>query len=202
MLLVVALVVLHFRSAGEAMPIRRPLESFPMTIGAWQGREATIFEVDVLNVLKVRDYLMRRYVGPDGRSLWLYIGYWDTQRRGAQIHSPKNCLPGSGWEPLEATQVTIPLANGRRAITVNKYLVQKDREQQLVLYWYDAQGRAIADEVAARIAMVKTALLANRSDGALIRVSSEVYGTTAQTSDRLVDFIQRMYPVVGEYLPD
>lgn len=120
--------------------MRQPLDTFPTTIGDWRGREATLFEGEILNILKVKDYLMRRYVDPAGHSLWLYIGYWDTQRKGAQPHSPKNCLPGGGWEPLEATRVSIPVAGPPGAIEVNRYLIQKDRDQQLVLYWYQSQG--------------------------------------------------------------
>ncbi len=201
-LLLGALLFLSFRSTGEAVPIRTPLDSFPETLGAWQGREATIFEVEILNILKANDYLMRRYVDPAGRSLWLYIGYWETQRKGAQPHSPRNCLPGSGWEPLEATRLTIPLPPPYAPLTVNRYLVQKDRAQQIVFYWYDAQGRPMAGEVAARIEMVKSAIFRNRTDGALIRVSSPVYGSVAETSNLLVKYVQAMYPVLSQHLPD
>jgi EpsI family protein len=202
MLLLGALLFLQLRSTGEAVPVRHSLDTFPVKVGNWQGREATIFEVEILNILKVKDYLMRRYVDPTGRSLWLYIGYWDTQRKGAQIHSPKNCLPGGGWEPLEASQITILLPPPYAPITVNRYLLQKDRNQQLVFYWYHSQGEAIAGEVAARIAMVKSAIVRNRTDGALVRVSSPVYGSVQETSERLVTFVQTMYPILGQFLPD
>jgi len=201
-LLIVALLFLHFRSAGEAVSIRKPLDSFPMTLGDWQRREATIFELDVLNVLKVKDYVMTRYVNSAGRSLWLFIGYWDTQRKGAQPHSPKNCLPGAGWEPVEASQVTVPLPPPYTPITVNRYLIQKDASQQLVFYWYQSRGEAIMGEVAARVEMVKGAILYNRTDGALIRISSPVYGGVPETTERLVQYVQAMYPVLREYLPD
>ena len=201
-LLLAALVFLHIRSTGEVVPVRRPLDAFPTTLGAWQGREATIFEVEILNILRVKDYVMRRYVDPAGRSLWLYIGYWDTQRKGAQMHSPKNCLPGGGWEPLEALKMTIPLPPPYASITVNRFLLQKDQSQQLVFYWYHSQGRAIAGEVAARIEMVKSAIVRNRTDGALVRVSRPVYGSVQETSERLVTFVQTMYPILGQFLPE
>lgn len=201
-LLIGALLILQLRSSGEAVPIRKPLGDFPTALGAWQGREATIFEVEILNVLRVTEYLMRRYVDQAGRSLWLYIGYWETQRKGAQMHSPKNCLPGSGWEPLEGSQVTIPLPPPFAPITVNRYLIQKDQAQQLVFYWYHSQGRAIAGEVAARIELVKNAILRNRTDGALVRVSSPIYGSVPDTSQLLVKYVQTLYPVLHEFLPD
>jgi EpsI family protein len=201
-LLVGGLLVMQLRSSGEPVPIREPLDAFPEQVGRWQGQEGTIFDVDTLNVLKVKDYLVRRYVNPDGRSAWLYIGYWDTQRKGAQMHSPRNCLPGAGWEPLEATTVRIALPGHYGSIRVNQYLVQKDQDQQLVMYWYQAQGRAVTGEVAARVELVKNAITRNRTDGALVRLSSPIYGSVQETSDMLADYVRAMYPVLNAYLPD
>jgi len=201
-ILVGALLVLQLRSTGEAVPIRKSLDSFPATLGEWQGRGGTVFGTQILDKLKLTDYVMRNYVDAAGRGLNLYIGYWDTQRKGATIHSPKNCLPGAGWEPVEASLITIPLRPPHPPLIVNRYLIQKEREQQVVLYWYHAQGQAIAGEVPARIAMVKSALVHNRTDGAIIRVMSPTYGSARETSERLGAYVQAMYPVLGEYLPD
>jgi EpsI family protein len=201
-LLIGALLVLHLRSSGEAVPIRKNLDSFPSAVGAWQARGGVLLDPETLNVLKPKEYLLRRDQDPSGRSVWLFIAYWDSLRKGATPHSPRNCLPGSGWEPLEASMVTIPLPQPFTPITVNKYLVQKDRDQQLVLYWYQSQGRAIAGEMAARVQLVKSSIARHRTDGALVRVSSPVYGGVQDTSDRLVRYVQAMYPALGDYLPD
>ena len=98
--------------------------------------------------------------------------------------------------------VTIPLPQSFAPITVNRYLIQKDRDQQVVLYWYQSQGRAIAGEMAARVQLVKNSIARHRTDGALVRVSSPVYGSVQDTSDRLVRYVQAMYPALGDYLPD
>jgi EpsI family protein len=201
LLLLGALLVLQFRSAGEAVPIRKPFDTFPDTVGTWRSQEDRLFNADVLNTLKADDYLMRRYTDPAGRNLWLYIGYWATQRKGAQIHSPRNCLPAGGWEPVEAGRATIPLG-GHGQVTVNRYLIQKDREMQVVLYWYQSQGRVVAGELPAKIEMVRSAIFRNRTDGALVRVSTSVSGGVEETTARLVAYVQALYPVLGEYLPD
>ena len=201
-LLVGALVLLSLRSAGEAVPLRRPLEAFPTAVGEWQMRSSSLLDTESLQLLKVTDYLVRRYVDGEGRNVWLYIGYWDTQRRGAQIHSPRNCLPGSGWEPVEASTLTSPLGDGRPPLTVNRYLVQKERDQQLVFYWYDAQGRAVAGEIEARLEMVRSSIVRNRTDGALVRVSSPVEGGVAATSDRLVAYVRALDPLLRAHLPE
>ena len=201
-LLIGALLVLHLRSSGEAVPIRKGLGSFPSAVGQWRAREGVILDQDTLDVLRPKDYLLRRDQEPGGRSVFLFIAYWDSQRKGAQVHSPKNCLPGAGWEPLESSMVTISLPQPLATITVNKYLIQKDRDQQVVFYWYQSQGRAIAGEFDARVELIKNSIRRHRTDGALVRVMSPVYGSVQETSDRLVRYIQAMYPNLGEYLPD
>ena len=201
-LLMATLLLLTTRPSGEAVPIRRPLDRFPMVAGVWEGRETTVLETKIVNKLKLNDHLVRRYVDPAGRSLWTYIGYWETQRKNATIHSPKNCLPGHGWEPVEASRVTVALPPPYGSITVNRYLIQKEQEQQLVLYWYQSRGQAIAGEIAARVAMIGSAAVYNRTDGALVRISSPVYGNVAETSAMLTGYVRTIYPVLREFLPE
>jgi len=197
-----AYLFLQFRPAGAVVPLHKPLNVFPSLIKNWQGEEALVLEGEVTNILKVKDYLLRRYINSSGRSLWLYIGYWDTQRKGAQMHSPKHCLPGGGWEPVEARRVSIPLAEPPGAITVNRYLVQKDQYQELVLYWYQSGGQAVAGESDAKLQLIRNAIFHNRTDGALIRTSSPVYGSVQETFDLHVNYIQAMYPFLSQFLPD
>jgi len=201
-LLIGALLFLQFRSHGEVVPIRRSLDAFPTVVGDWKGLGGTIFEVEILNVLQVKDYLMRRYVDSAGRSLWLYIGYWDTQRRGAQMHSPKKCLPGGGWEPLEAGRVWIPVDGATHSIEVNHYLLARDQDQQLVLYWFQSQGRAVASEFDAKLELVKNAIVRNRTDRAIIRISSPVYASLQETFELQAKYVQATYPVLSQFLPD
>jgi EpsI family protein len=197
-LLVGAFLFVNVYSHGEAVPIRRPLDSFPAELGSWRGQESTLLSEEVLDILVPTDYLLRRYEDGARRSVWLYIGYWETQRKGAQIHSPKNCLPGGGWEPLEGSVVPVEIGPGK-TIEVNRYLLEKGTDQMLVLYWFQSQGEAIAGEIDAKIAMVKSSIFRHRSDGALVRVSSAARGDPAV---RLEDFVRVMYPSLREFLPE
>lgn len=201
--LLAALLALQLRSPGEAVPIRRALDAFPDSIAGWQTRQDSPLQTDIVSLLKVDDYLMRRYVDEAGRSLWLYVGYWGSQRRGAaQVHSPRNCLPASGWEPIEASRLMIDVAGRQGSLSVNRYLIQRDRELQVVVYWYHAQGTPIAGEIPAKIQMMRSAIFRNRTDGALVRISSPVSGGVADTTARLVRYVQALYPLLAEYLPD
>jgi EpsI family protein len=202
LLLLGALLVLQLRSTGEAVPVRKEFDTFPTVIGTWQAKASSNLDPEIVNFLKVNDYVMQSYRDTDGRELWLYVGYWATQRKGAQIHSPQNCLPGNRWEPIEASLLTVVLPAPYAPITVNRYLIQKDREQQVVLYWYQSQGKAVAGELAAKVDMVRSAILRNRTDGALVRVSAPASGGVADTTDSLVRYVQKLYPILVEYLPE
>jgi EpsI family protein len=200
--LLVALVFVQFRPSSEAVQLRKPFGTFPAALGVWKGREETILDPDVLNMLKMSDYVMRRYVDASGHPVWLYIGYWQSQRKGGDIHSPRNCLPGGGWEPVEASRISIPIPGLATPISVNRYLIQKDNQMQVTLYWFQTQGKVVAGELSAKIELVRNALLKNRTDGALVRLSSPVQGGVEQTTERLVAYVQALYPVLPEYLPD
>jgi EpsI family protein len=202
LLLLGALLVLQLRSTGEAVPVRKEFDTFPTVIGTWQAKASSNLDPEIVNFLKVNDYVLQSYRDTDGRQVWLYVGYWATQRKGAQIHSPQNCLPGNGWEPIEASLLTVVLPAPYAPITVNRYLIQKDREQQVVLYWYQSQGKAVAGELAAKVDMVRSAILRNRTDGALVRVSAPAIGGVADTTDSLVRYVQKLYPILVEYLPE
>ena len=192
---------LHQRSSEDAVSVAKPLKDLPGSIGEWHARESSPFDDATLKILKLNDYAMVRYADPQNRSLWLYVGYWGSQRKGAQIHSPKNCLPGGGWEPLESTTLTIPLSAPGSAMTVNSYLLQKGNNKELVLYWYQSRDTVTAGEIPARIQMVKNSILSNRSDGAIVRVSSPVYGSVAETTQLLVGYIRQLNSVLVQYLP-
>jgi EpsI family protein len=201
-LLLGALLATHFRSPSEAVQMRKPFDAFPTTVGEWKGHEESILTPDILDVLKVSDYLMRRYDDSAGRSLWLYVGYWQSQRKGGDIHSPRNCLPGGGWEPIEASRLSIPIGGLAAPISVNRYLIQKDNQMQVIIYWFQSQGNVVADELSAKIELVRGAILRNRTDGALVRLSSPVQGGVDQTTSRLIQYVQVLYPVLREYLPE
>jgi EpsI family protein len=201
-LLLVAFFALHFRSASEGVPLRKSFDRFPDAIGSWSARDDNVLDTRTLGMLRMSDYLFRRYVDGTGRSAWLYIGYWESQRRGTDIHSPKNCLPGGGWEPVETSRISIPVTGAAAPITVNRFLIQKDRQMQVVIYWFQAQGTVVPGELDAKIAMVRSAIFRNRTDGALVRISSLVHGSIPETTEALVAYIQDLYPVLRDYLPE
>ena len=126
----------------------------------------------MLQVLKVDDYLWRQYGSTDGPPLGLYIGYYQSMRQGVTYHSPKNCLPGSGWYFVETGTIPLQVTDGHgQPVEINKFIIQKGLDKQLVLYWYQDRGRVLTSEYWAKAYMILDALLQHRTDGAFIRIT-------------------------------
>ena len=191
----------------EAVPSRQPLSALPMTMSDWKGRTDPPLTDKELRVLGADDYLMRSYFG-SRKSAGLYIGYWSTQKRGAAVHSPLNCLPGSGWEPASHRylRVAVPgLASSPGDVEVNRYVIQKGLDRQLVLYWYQSHGRVIASEYWGKFYLVADAMRLGRSDTAIVRVATPIADSTAAAESaaerRAVEFVQQLFPLLTEFIP-
>jgi exosortase D (VPLPA-CTERM-specific) len=164
--------LIHWReAAGEIRPDRKLLKDFPAKIGDWRQNGADQrFETEVETVLGSDDYLMRDYFVPaSGKGANLYIGYYETQRTGATYHSPRNCLPGSGWTMTESEPVEISLPDGQKFVA-NNYVIENNRSKALMIYWYQGRGRFVANEYKDKFFTVLDSISRRRSDGAMIRV--------------------------------
>ena len=188
-------------------PVERVLfKQFPMTIEAWRAVEDPPIEEDILKVLGVDDYLSRAYYKPDGAAVGLYIGFYGSQRQGDTIHSPLNCLPGAGWEPVSQGRLRIADARGPgHDMEVNRYVVQKGLDRQLVLYWYQSHGRVVASEYTSRLYLIHDAIRLNRTDGSMVRVIAPVRHNAEDggaSAERLAtEFVRALVPHLSPYLP-
>ena len=198
--LLAGIVLLHSVSHGEPVPLRQPFAELPMFMDGWLGHDDPL-EGRIVSALGVNDYLNRVYVDLQGQQVDLYVGYYQSQRTGDTIHSPKNCLPGSGWEPVRAGHLTIPI-NGMSAIVVNEYLIEKGLTRYLVLYWYQGHGRVIASEYSGKVWLVIDALTRNRTDEALVRVITPTKDGEDEARARVTQFVQGLYPRLSNFIPD
>ncbi len=186
-------------------PARESLRGLPHQIGDWRGRDSAPLDAKVLAVLGADDYITRVYVNDRTSSaLSLYIGYHDKQQQDDSIHSPMNCLPGAGWEPVSSDRVrmTDPRSPGS-TVSVNRVLVQKGEQRQLALYRYQSMGRIVASEYTSKALLFLGALRTGRSDAALIRVMGPVTDagdSAAQSSAE--EFSAALVPLLGRHIPE
>lgn len=194
-------ILLHAMSHGEAVVARQPLKDLSYSVGGWSGRE-TPMEERIVQAVGVTDYTNRWYVSRDAPPVELYIGYYASQRTGDTIHSPKNCLPGSGWDPVHSGYATIPLMDGQR-IKVNDYVIANGLEKQLVFYWYQGRGRVIASEYLGKFWMISDAITRDRTDGALVRLITPIAGDDlARAHLSLEKFAKDLYPSLSRFIPN
>jgi len=197
--LLIQIGLFYSASRGEKPLDAAPLAALPTTSGAWVTAQESEIDPDTREVLKADDTLQRWYVSPEGGAS-LFVAFFKSQRSGQSPHSPKNCLPGSGWQPSESSTIDIPTSAG--TIRVNHYVVAKGDNQSLVLYWYQSHGRVIADEFAAKFYLVADSIREHRSDTALVRIVVPIPpGKNAQAEKIGTDFAKTIYPVVLNYLP-
>ncbi len=198
-LLVAQTALFYSASHGENTPLPKPLASLPYDIGPWRYKQEQVVDADTRAILKADDIVERLYLGPEGGAD-LFIAYFQSQRYGQSPHSPKNCLPGSGFQPVESGKIDVPV--GDRTIQVNRYVVSKGDYEEVVLYWYQSQGRVIADEFSAKFYLVADSIKNHRSDTSLVRVVVPVLGGQRERSkDIATHFVQAAYPVVDSWLP-
>jgi EpsI family protein len=166
----------------KRMPLVRSLaEVVPVEIDGFVGSDLTVSEAEA-RVAGFTNHLLRVYGDPlpeegtpeepqDPAAAYrfsIYVGYYETQARGQTIHSPKNCLPGAGWEALSSEAYPLDLPDGE--VKVNRYVLQNDTERAVVLYWYQGRGRIAYDEYGVKLDLLRDAALKRRSDEALVRV--------------------------------
>ena len=164
------------------------LAEFPSRIGDWTAFDEQKMDQRALSELLVDDYLMRSYENGEGKSLGLYIGYFAKQREGKQVHSPRQCLPGSGWEKISHEEHVL-LINGREA-RVNVDIMRKGNSKEMYIWWYQGRGRIYASEYRNKIYLLWDAAFKRRTDGALVRVNSSIRSDTEDTRKALLGYMR------------
>jgi len=209
--LLAAALYLTKASHAEALPPREPLAVLPFHIDGWAGRKDEDLTPDILGILGVDDYILRSYYREaNAGGVGLYIGYYGSQRQGDTIHSPLNCLPGAGWQPDKDGRKVIPVqvsaspgAPATMPIEINRVVIEKGLDRQLVLYWYQSHRRIVANEYWGKVYTVLDAVRYNRTDAALVRVIAPVRDgmSTSEAEARAVAFVQSLFPLLGRHLP-
>ena len=204
--LVLAAVGVARADRAERVPLRSPFSGFPMQLGDWTSMQEPPLTKRELEVLGVSDYVTRAYFAPQRTGVGLYIGYWQSQRQGSSIHSPQNCLPGAGWEPV--SQSIISFADPRTPDTsyqANRYVVQKGNDRILVLYWFQSHGRIVASEYWSKFYLVTDAMRLDRSDGAIVRLTAAMAGpgpeAEARAQSDALAFAGVLLPQLDAFLP-
>ena len=202
-LMLATALVLRAHSRGEYFPPRASLSSLPLQIDGWMGIDS-VLDQQTLDILGPGEFLVRDYDNASQPQPWinLYIAYFPTQRAGDTIHSPNHCLPGAGWIPTSREVIRIARRDGS-SFPVNRYVVSKSGERQLVLYWFQAHGRAVASEYWAKYYLVSDSIRMNRSDGGLVRLMTPILDGESPdfAQARMMKLGSQFLPLLDSYIP-
>jgi EpsI family protein len=168
-LLVAAFGIRTWLSATPKPVSHRPFAEFPQQLGEYRMIGSQSIDSDVQAVLKADDYIVRWYESPSGKRAEVFVAYYAVQKAGESMHSPKNCLPGSGWEPLLNDRVTVSGPAG--SVDVNRYVVEKGNSRTLILYWYHSGRRIYASEYWGKAYLIADSARTGQRDGAIARIA-------------------------------
>jgi len=206
---VIALVVVQgfstqfLRGDQEIVPQRKAFSNFPSQLGQWSGRRDSI-EKKYLDELRLSDYIIMNFAAADGGNVNFYTAYYDSQRSGAAIHSPRSCMPGDGWRITSLEQrefAELPFQGA--PLRLNRAVIEKGEYKQLVYYWFPQRGRSVTNEYLVKWYLFYDAITMHRTDGALVRlVTSLDKGQDISVADqRLQGFLRELVKELPDYLP-
>lgn len=201
-LMLATFIYIKFMGHGTDVPPLKPFSTFPKQIGEFTGKEQ-FFTNEIYAAVGVDDSALISYVNPlsMNESVQLYIGYYKSQRKGDMIHSPKNCMPGSGWEITSSSLENIEQKNGK-TISIIKLILEKGAEKEIVLYWFHGRGRIINSEYKQKIYLVIDSIARNRTDDSFVRLISPVVDKNDdETLAYMKQFIKELLPILDEYIP-
>jgi EpsI family protein len=202
-LLACTALLLNARGSTDLIPSSEPLWQIPRTIAGWSGSDVPI-DRETLDVLGAGDFLSRVYTqDTQSPTIGLFIAYFPSQRTGVTIHSPKNCLPGAGWAFESSRYVNLNDASGIPH-RVGEYIIVNGDNRQFVIYWYQAHGRSVASEYLAKVYLVTDAMRLNRTDGALVRVTTPIDPNEGDSPARarVEAFTAQLAPALPRFIPD
>lgn len=200
--MILTMVCIRYLSHGEDIKPNKPFSAFPTKIGEWVGKEER-FDEKVYDILGVDDSILCSYLRPDGRQVQLYVGFYQSQREGDLIHSPKHCMPGAGWNIIHTSleELTIPDTNPGK-IKMIKLILEKGGQRQIVLYWFQSRGRFISSEYIQKLYLIIDSIIRHRTDGSFVRLIAPVMdGDEEKALQYLKDFARLLVPILKEYIP-
>jgi exosortase D (VPLPA-CTERM-specific) len=201
---VAAVLSTYLNARAEAFQPRREFADFPATIGAMHGTSERLESI-YLDILRLDDYLMADYREANGTPVNFYVAFYNSQRKGHSVHSPRACLPGGGWKIEDSRVITLAGVQAQDLpLKVNRYVISLGESRQLVYYWFKQRDRILANEYLTKWYVFWDAITRNRTDGALVRLVTPITLTEDidQADRRLAKFAGAVVPLLPDYVPD
>ena len=192
------LLISGIREQHSVQP-RAALKSINSSLHGQRGSEITI-PAEEQRVAGMTDFVMRSYGADTAPNFTVYVGYYDRQVQGKAIHSPKNCLPGAGWEILQSERIARP--GGTADERVNRVLLSNKGVRALVYYWYQGRGRIEASEYLVKWNLLKDAAQFGRTEESLVRIVVPLAAVSADLDSREIARADSLATSVAQVLAE
>lgn len=186
------------------VPERRSFADFPLQLDVWQGVSSPL-ERQYLDALQLDDYVLADYTTIEQPPVNVYVAYYQSPKKGRSSHSPKQCIPGGGWEITSLEPVPMNRVTGAAAgQEINRVVIQKGGQKQIVYYWFKQRDRWVTSEYLVKFFLFWDSLTKGRADGALVRLTSIVHAgeSEAVVDERLQELAGLVTPLLSHYVPD
>lgn len=191
--------MLKYAKISQEIDLKKSFKEFPLKIDKWSGKKGFLSE-KTISVSGVDEYLLVDYFH-EKKMIQIYIGYYKSQKKGDLIHSPKNCLPGSGWHIESAKPDKIVMDQLRKDLNITRLKLSKPGRSVIAYYWFNSRGRVISNEYMQKFWLVFDSIIKRRTDGACVRIVSPIAETEQESIDHLKAFINSAYPIIKDFLP-
>ncbi len=181
------------------VPVKKPFEQFPRTISEWNMKNEFTLPDNVQNILKASDVLSRDYVSPEGNRVNIYIGFHGGGKESGEIHSPKQCLPGSGWFEVSNRKKSLDVAGSK--INLVQAVYQKGEGKELFIYWFQVREKTIDNEYSLKLTEIINSILFRRRDASFVRVSVPFEADESAALAVGERFVRDFYSSIREFLP-
>ncbi|MBL4744105.1 MAG: VPLPA-CTERM-specific exosortase XrtD [Cycloclasticus sp.] len=180
---------------SEIYPEHTAFVNFPMQLNEWSGKHEKL-DAAVVQKLGMTDYLLANYKNSDHTVINFYVAYYQSQRKGVSPHSPRVCIPGGGWEISDFKRIE---AGGH---PVNRVIIKKGDQRQLVYYWFQGHGRIVANEYINKWYLFIDSIFKNRTDGALVRLITSVAPNEdiKKADEKILSFMVDSEPALNEFV--
>lgn len=155
----------------QPVPLAAPLTTVLASVPGYTVHDQHVTEEE-RRVAGMTDYVARAYAQDTIVAFTTLVSYYDRQSQGKTIHSPRNCLPGAGWEVLRSGTRAVE-ADGVSHV-VNHYTLKNGPATAVVYYWYQGRGRIVASEYQVKWNLLRDAALLGHTEEALVRVVAYV----------------------------
>lgn len=184
-------------------PARASFDVFPTRIGDWVGQREPL-DAMYLNTLMLDDYVQSNFRSPDGHVINFYSAYYSRQDLDRHVHSPRECIPGGGWEIQQLATRPFPGTAAGSTFLANRAIIGQGNDRAIVYYWFQARERRVTNDYKMKWYLWWDALTRRRTDGALVRFVAPLTAndTEAAVDARVMAFAAKLNPLLPHYIPE